>query len=172
MQQQNPQTGCFDLPQDQSECDCPDKKEHRGGKAFAVGILLHSLIRFDEACPADDPERKQAETVIVRAADWLLDSSWNEEKKGFRYKTGCPKYADSGSYSILTIEGIAYAGELTGNPRYLEFLNRTLPPELCKVSGSGPSAGNSSRRRIVRPPRAVLYSKNTKNPPRWKNQKK
>ena len=137
---QNPETGCFDLPQDQTECDCPDKKEHRGGKAFAVGVLLHSLVRFSESVP-DTESRETSQKIIVRAANWLLDESWNEAKMGFRYKTGCPKFADSGWYSILVTEGIAKAGEITGDPRYPEFLLRTLPEPLKAVSGTGRSCG-------------------------------
>ncbi|MDD4540413.1 MAG: hypothetical protein PHT80_15500, partial [Lentisphaeria bacterium] len=135
---QDHETGCFDLPQDQSECDCPDKKEHRGGKAFATGVLLHSLARLYEV--DRDPAVKD---VIVNCADWLLDYSWNEKARGFRYKTGCPKYANGGWYSIIVTEGIAYAGELTGNPRYIEFLARTVGPQLRKSTGSGYSAGKN-----------------------------
>lgn len=139
---QNSVTGCFDLPQDQSECDCPDKKEHRGGKAFATGILLHALIRYAETVP-DEDQKELARRTIVRCADWLLDYSWNEEKMGFRYKTGCPKYLDHGWYSTLVTEGLAYAGETTGNPRYAEFLLRTLPPQLKRTSGTGRGCGKS-----------------------------
>ncbi|MDQ0291777.1 hypothetical protein [Oligosphaera ethanolica] len=135
---QNPDTGCFDLPQDQSECECPDKKEHRGGKAFATGVLLHSLARLYEV--DQDPAVKD---VIVNCADWLLDHSWNEKARGFRYKTGCPKFANGGWYSIIVTEGIAYAGELTGDPRYVEFLARTVGPQLRKATGSGYSAGKN-----------------------------
>lgn len=153
---QNPETGCFDLRQDQSECDCPDKKEHRGGKAFAVGVLLHSLIRFAETTP-DAQERELAQTILVRAADWLLDVSWNEEKKGFRYKTGCPKYADSGWYSILVTEGIAYAGKVTQNPRYTDFLLRTMPEPIKKTSGSSRGSGKSFSQLHRQTPHALYY---------------
>ncbi|MDD3588171.1 MAG: hypothetical protein PHQ75_13390, partial [Thermoguttaceae bacterium] len=135
---QNPVTGCFDLRQDQSECDCPDKKEHRGGKAFAVGVLLHALARYYET--TNDPKVKE---TIVRCADWLLDYSWNESKSGFRYKTGCPKYANSGGYSIIVSEGIAYATEVSGNPRYIEFLDRTAGPYIVKPVGGGTGAGKT-----------------------------
>ena len=139
-QKQNPETGCFDLPQDLSECDCPDKKEHRGGKAFAVGVLMHALARYYESEP--EPARKEAiKTVIVRCADWLLDYSWNEEKFGFRYKTGCPKYQDTGWYSILVIEGLAYASEISGNERYIEFLKRTLYGPIQGESNSRAGSG-------------------------------
>lgn len=131
---QNPKTGCFDLRQDQSECECPDKKEHRGGKAFATGVLLHGLIRLYQV--TEDP---QVKVSITRCADWLLDSAWNENAKGFRYKTGCPKYANSGNYSILVIEGIAAASYLTGNKRYADFLVRTLGVPLRGTTGSGKS---------------------------------
>lgn len=149
---QNKETGCFDLPQDQSECDCPDKKEHRGGKAFAVGILLHGLIRYYEVT-----KKPEVKNVIVRCSDWLLDYSWNEEKQGFRYKTGCPKYADSGWYAILVTEGIAFTGDVTGNKRYLDFLSRTLGPELERVSGTGRACGKEFSQRFRQIPHALYY---------------
>ncbi|MBR5711197.1 MAG: hypothetical protein IKX40_10610 [Thermoguttaceae bacterium] len=155
---QNPETGCFDLAQDQTECDCPDKKEHRGGKAFAVGVLLHGLARYYETEP--DPERKeQIKTVLVRCADWLLDYSWNEEKQGFRYKTGCPKYADSGWYSILVAEGLAYASEISGNPRYREFLVRTLGEPIKAVSGTGKASGKDFTQKHRQTPHALYWLK-------------
>ena len=155
---QNPETGCFDLPQDQTECDCPDKKEHRGGKAFAVGVLLHGLARYYETEP--DPARKeQIKTVIVRCADWLLDCSWNEEKQGFRYKTGCPKYEDSGWYSILVAEGLAYASEISGNPRYRDFLVRTLGKPIQNVSGTGKASGKDFSQKHRQTPHALYWLK-------------
>lgn len=155
---QNPETGCFDLRQDQTECDCPDKKEHRGGKAFAVGVLLHGLARYYETEP--DPARKeQIKTVIVRCADWLLDYAWNEEKQGFRYKTGCPKYADSGRYSILVAEGLAFASEITGNPRYRDFLIRTLAEPVKAVSGSGKASGKDFTQKHRQTPHALYWLK-------------
>ena len=152
LSKQNPETGCFDLPQDQSECDCPDKKEHRGGKAFATGVLMHGLARYYEA--TQKPEAKQS---IVRCADWLLDYSWNESAKGFRYKTGCPKYADSGWYAVIVTEGIAYAGELTGNSRYRDFLVRTLGVELGQTTDSSPSSGKNFSQRFRHIPHTLFY---------------
>ena len=136
--QQNQQTGCFDLPQDQSECDCPDKAEHRGGKPFATGVLMHGLIRLYEA--TGDPEVKD---VIVKIVDWLLDTAWNPRVNGWRYKTGCPKYANGGSYSILTVEGITYASILTGNPKYAQFVADTIGKSLRKNTGTGYGCGKS-----------------------------
>jgi hypothetical protein len=152
LSKQNPKTGCFDMPQDVSECDCPDRGEHIGGKAFAVGVLLHGLARYYEA--TNKPEVKQC---IVRCADWLLDYSWNESVNGFRYKTGCPKYANSGWYAVIVTEGIAYAGELTGNPRYVDFLARTLGVELSKATGSSPGSGKEFSQRFRHIPHSLYY---------------
>lgn len=149
---QNPETGCFDLRQDQTECDCPDKKEHRGGKPFATGVLLHGLARLYEV--DQDPDVK---TAIVRCANWLIDYAWNEEHGGFRYKTGCPKYENMGRYSILVIEGILYASEITDNPRYRKFIERTLGPHLKKTSGSGPGSGKSFTQMYRQTPHALFY---------------
>ena len=135
---QDPVTGGWRMHQDQSECDCPDKKNHIGGKAFASGVLLHGLVMVDQAAP--DPRIQKS---IARACDWLLDYSWNEEKKGFRYKTGCPKYQDSGWYTPLVTDGIAYAYEVTKDARYKDFLLRTLPAAVQNRTGSGRAAGKS-----------------------------
>ncbi len=149
---QDKETGCFNLPQDQSECNCPDKKEHRGGKAFAVGILMHGLIRYYEV--TKNPEVRN---VVVRCCDWLLDYSWNEEKHGFRYKTGCPKYANSGWYSILVTEGIGFSGDVTGDKRYLDFLVRTIGPELTNTSGTGLACGKEFDQRFRQIPHTLYY---------------
>ena len=96
---------------------------------------------------------------MVRCADWLLDYSWNEEKQGFRYKTGCPKYADSGWYSILVAEGLAYASEISGNPRYREFLVRTLGEPIQAVSGTGKASGKDFSQKHRQTPHALYWLK-------------
>ncbi|MDO4569051.1 MAG: hypothetical protein Q4D38_01540 [Planctomycetia bacterium] len=154
--QQNPETGCFDLPQDQTECDCPDKKEHRGGKAFAVGMLLHGLGRYYEQEP-DPARRERIETVMVRCADWLLDSAWNEGKGGFRYKTGCPKYADHAWYSILVIDGLAHTSAISGDRRYLDFVVRTAGQPLGAFSREGRGSGKDFTQKFRQTPLALYW---------------
>ncbi|OQC13434.1 MAG: GDSL-like Lipase/Acylhydrolase [Lentisphaerae bacterium ADurb.Bin082] len=137
---QNPVTGCLDLPQDQSECDCPDKRAHRGGKAFATGVMLHGLSLYHQF--GDPADAEMTREVIVRCADWLLDHAWDRDNYGFRYKTGCPKYAVGRGFTLIVTEGIAYAGVISGNPRYLEFLKTYAGRPLARaVSGSGYSSG-------------------------------
>ncbi|MEW6357864.1 MAG: hypothetical protein AB1696_16135 [Planctomycetota bacterium] len=149
---QDPETGCWRMRQDRSECDCG--VDHIGGKAFAAGVLLHGLTMYDRACP--DPKVKQS---IVRGADWLIDHSWNEAKQGFRYKTGCPKYYDQGWYTTLVTDGIAYAYEITKNNKYKDFLLRTLPVPISKRTGSGRAAGKSFTGNFHNLPHALYYVK-------------
>ncbi len=132
---QDDETGGWRMRQGPPECSCPDAP-HVGGKAFATGVLLHGMMMVDRVTP--DPQLKQS---LVRGADWLLDYSWNEAKQGFRYKTGCPKYADHGWYTPLVTDGIAYAYEITKDDRYRDFLLRTLHIPIDKTTGSGPSSG-------------------------------
>lgn len=148
---QDPATGGWRMPQGPPECECPDTP-HIGGKAFAAGVLLHGLAMVDRVMP--DPRVKQS---LVRGADWLLDVSWNEAKAGFRYKTGCPKYADSGWYTTLVTDGIAYAYELTRDARYRDFLLRTLPAPAAKATGSGPSSGKDFASHFRHLPHALYY---------------
>lgn len=131
---QDPETGGWRMPQTRGECDCPDAP-HIGGKTFATGILLRGLVQFDARCP--DPKVKHA---IVRACDWLMAHAWNAERGGFRYKTGCPKYANGASLGIhaaLVTEGLAYASEISGDPKYRTFLLTWLPKLLKSRSGNG-----------------------------------
>jgi hypothetical protein len=150
---QDPDTGGWRMPQGPPECECPDAP-HIGGKAFAAGMLLHGLIMVDRVLP--DARVKES---IVRGVDWLLDVSWNEEKEGFRYKTGCPKFANGGWYTPLVTNGIAYAYELTRNPRYREFLLRTLPKPLGRITGNGPSSGKDFASHFRHLPHALYHVK-------------
>ena len=134
--QLNPKTGCYDLPQDPTECDCPDKTKHRGGKPFAMGILMHGLIRLYETTGDKD-----IKDVLLKNVGWLMDTAWNPKAFGWRYRTGCPKYANGGSYSVLATEGIAYASVLTGNKKYAQFVADTIGRALRRRAGTGPGCG-------------------------------
>ena len=135
------------------ECDCPDAP-HVGGKAFATGVLLHGMMMVDRVAP--NPQLKQS---LVHGADWLLEHSWNETKQGFRYKTGCPKYADHGWYTPLVTDGIAYAYELTKDDRYRDFLLQTLPVPIGKTTGSGLSSGKDFASHFRHLPHTLYFMK-------------
>jgi PcRGLX-like N-terminal RIFT barrel domain len=91
-----------------------------GGKAFAVGILSHGLLRYVEQEPEERPEVRD---MLVRGADWLMNDAWNPGK-GFRYITNAPNYRDAGGRGmtcLLNAEIIAYAYDETQDPKYLAF---------------------------------------------------
>ncbi len=115
--QQNPKTGGLDLEQDASECTCMDRKEHIGGKPFAVGVLMHSIGKYYEI--SGDKEAKKS---LILMADWLLNYAYDSENGNFRYKTGCPQYSKGTWFPKIITEGIAYAGYLSKNSKYCEFL--------------------------------------------------
>ena len=148
---QDPETGGWRMRQGPPECDCPDAP-HIGGKAFATGVLLHGLMMVDRVSP--DAKVKES---LVRGVDWLLDHSWNEEKQGFRYKTGCPKYVNHGWYTPLVTDSIAYAYELTKDDRYRDFLLRTIPVPASKVTGSGRSSGKNFASHFRHLPHALHF---------------
>jgi len=117
---QNPEHGGWDMPQGPPECD----ERHLGGKSFATGILLCGLAMYEAAAAQEEGWEPSAEAVrqsIVRAADWLVEKAWNAGKQGFRYKTNCPKYADSadqGATCALTVQGLAWAYAWGGDERH------------------------------------------------------
>ena len=131
---QDPDTGGWRMRQGPPECDCPDAP-HTGGKTFAVGILLRGLVMLDVNAP--DPQVKRC---IMRACDWLMNHAWNEEKFGFRYKTGCPKFIPGGGLGTsasVVAEGLAYASEITGDPKYRSFLLRFLAQVMRSRASNG-----------------------------------
>ena len=131
---QDPDTGGWRMRQGPPECDCADAP-HIGGKTFAVGILLRGLVMVDASAP--DPEVKQC---LVRACDWLMNHAWCEEAFGFRYKTGCAKFADRGGLgtsAALVAEGLAYASEITGDAKYRDFMLRWIGNVMQSSSSFG-----------------------------------
>lgn len=119
-----------------------------GGKAFAVGILSHGLMRYIEQEPED---RQDVREMLVRAADWLMNESWNPGK-GFRYITNAPNHADRGHRGIscaLNAEIIAFAYEETGDSTYLEFWKEMMQGVLDdKSHGMGKPFTQMTRQTI------------------------
>ncbi len=145
LEKQDPETGGWRMPQGHGECECPDagKETHMGGKAFAVGILMYGLVLYDQTCPS--PEVKKS---IIGGADWLMNHSWNKQRRGFRYKTGCAKYLNEGSVGgtgSLVADGIAYAHELTKDPKYKDFLLSWLSAVMTGAAKNGKSYAQLTR---------------------------
>ena len=127
---QDPVGGGWLLPQPPSECD---GKVSLGGKAFATGILLYGMMRYDLVEP-----REEVKHSIVEACRWLVEQMWIEEKSGFRYKTGCEKYrneANSSTTVAVCLPGLAYGYALSGDPRFAHVLNKSYHA-LCGNRGS------------------------------------
>ena len=109
-----------------------------GGKAFAVGILTHGILRYLEQEPDDRPDIRQ---MLVRGADWLMNESWNPGK-GFRYISRAPNYRDDGRRGVtclLNAETIAFAYEKTRDEKYLAFWRDMMRDPFGSISGMGKS---------------------------------
>lgn len=136
LQKHDPAGGGWLLPQPASECD---GKQGVGGKAFATGILLYGLMRYDLVEP-----RAEVKDCIVNACRWLVEQAWNEEKVGFRYKTGCDKYrddTDEGPSSALCLPGLMYGYKLSGDQRFLQVVQKALPKVCQYRDKNGKQAG-------------------------------
>lgn len=107
-----------------------------GGKAFAVGILSHGLLRYLEQEPKPRPD---VERMLIRGADFLRDHAW-VPGKGFRYISHLKYHADKprrGGSEGLNAELVAFAYERTRDERYRAFLNDMFAGQFDK-----PSSGN------------------------------
>lgn len=107
-----------------------------GGKAFAVAVLSHGLLRYleQETRPRPDVER-----MLVRGADFLRDYAW-VPGRGFRYISHLAYHADKprrGATEGMNAELVAFAYEKTGDPKYLELLR-----DLLAGFGEGSPGGN------------------------------
>jgi len=117
IERQDPETGGWLHTPPRNETD---GQAVLGGKAFAVGILSHGLLRYLAQEPQDRPDVR---AMLVRGADWLMNESWNPGK-GFRYISNAPNYRDTGGRGItsyLNADIISFAYEETGDPKYLAF---------------------------------------------------
>ncbi len=131
LEKQDPVEGGWLLPQNRSECDHPPP--HLGGKSFATGVLLYGLMRYNLIEPREDVKR-----AILQACGWLVEQAWNPSKQGFRYKTGCDRYADSadsGATAALCIAPLAYGWQLTKDPRFRDVLLISFT-KMCEHTGS------------------------------------
>jgi|GEM_PF-1671397 len=119
-----------------------------GGKAFAVGILSHGLLRYLEQEPRPRPD---VERMLVRGADFLRDYAW-VPGRGFRYISHLKYHADKprrGGSEGLNAELVAFAYEKTHDEKYNAFLKDMLTGYFDKsVGGNGKSFSMSTRQTI------------------------
>ncbi len=136
-----------------------------GGKAFAVGVLTHGLMRYLEIEPRDRPDVR---AMLVRGADWLMNESWNPGK-GFRYITNAENHRDGGSRgisSLLNAEIIAFAYEETGDKKYLDFWQDMMAGQIGgRINGMGKSFTQSIRQTIYGLDRIRAWGINTTDVP-------
>ncbi|MCC7493566.1 MAG: hypothetical protein IT204_14525 [Fimbriimonadaceae bacterium] len=114
--------------------DETDGEEVMGGKAFAVGILTHGILRYLEQEPQPRPEVRR---MLVRGADWLMNESWNPGR-GFRYISNARAYRDTGGKgvtSLLNVEPVVFAFEETKDARYLHFAQEMIAGQLDSSPG-------------------------------------
>lgn len=133
--------------------ECLHTPPHIGGKAFAVGILLHGLMMYDLIEPS--PEVKDC---IVRAARWLERDSWNHETHAFRYISTCPTFdrpRGNGSTDFTVTSGLAYAVTLSRDPK----LKALLLDSLSRALKSGVGAGKDYAMDIRQTPYALYILK-------------
>ncbi len=119
-----------------------------GGKAFAVAILSHGLLRYLEQEPRPRPD---VERMLVRGADFLRDHAW-VPGKGFRYISHLQYHAGKprrGATEGMNAELVAFAYETTRDPKYLELLNEMLAGHFDKSpSGNGKSFSQAVRQTV------------------------
>ena len=113
---------------------CRCEPRHRGNAGFMVAVLLSGL-KYTH----DVTGEERIKECIIRGAHYLLDETYSESVKGFRY-TSCPKTAYRAGASPLMVEGIARAYLWTKDARLGRVLTEALPRG---AGGSGYGKGFS-----------------------------
>lgn len=125
-----------------------DNVRVRGGKAFAVGILSHGILRYLEHEPNDRPDVRR---MLLRGADWLINEAW-VPGQGFRYITNAPNWKDRGRRgitSLLNAEVIAWAYQETKDQKYVAFWKDMMAGVLDGMSsGMGKAFTQTTRQTI------------------------
>ena len=121
-----------------AHCRC-DPPRHTGNASFAVGILLVGLKSYHQA--TGDPRVAES---IVRAADFLIDSTWIEEARGFR-STSCPHTKVSSDNFQNGLAGICYAWRISRKPRFEHVLRQATPGAIEALHSHGRSLSSQMR---------------------------
>lgn len=100
-------------------CQC--EPHHRGNAGFMVAILLSGLKYYHDV--TGDPQVKDA---IIRGAHYLLEETYSDQVKGFRY-TSCPATGYRPGAMPLMMEGVARAYLWTRGERFRRVLTESLP---------------------------------------------
>jgi hypothetical protein len=119
-------------------CQCVPR--HRGNAGFMVAVLLSGLKYYYDVIP--DPRVRQC---LILGARGLLDETYSDEVKGFRY-TSCPNTRYSPGASPLMVEGVARAHLWTRDERFRRVLAESLP---LGAGGSGYGKGFSMYYRMA-----------------------
>lgn len=135
-----------------------------GGKAFAVGILSHGIMRYLEQEPEPRPDVRH---MLVRGADWLMNESWIPGK-GFRYITNAPNYRDTGARGLtcqLVAEHVAWAYDETGDQKYLDFWKEVTAGMFdSPLNGMGKAFTQGTRQTVYALDRARKWGVNEVEP--------
>ena len=110
-------------------CQCEPR--HRGNAGFMIAVFLADMKYYHDV--TGDPELKEA---IIRSAHNLLDETYSNETRGFRY-TSCPNTGYRPSASTLMVEGVSRAYLWTGDERFGQMLRESLPIAAGSSYGKG-----------------------------------
>lgn len=122
----NPERGWV-VPLAHGHCNHPPGHGHEGNVPFMEGLTLGGLARYHRV--TGDPAVLKAMTAGV---DQMIRECWQEDLKTFRY-TACPD-SSKRLYDLfmLTVEGIAYEAQRTGNAEHLRILREGFRAALPK----------------------------------------
>lgn len=119
-------------------CECEPR--HRGNAGFMVAVLLAGLKYYH-----DVTEEARVKESIIQGAHYLLEETYSDEVKGFRY-TSCPNTRYTAGASPLMVEGVARAYLWTQDERFRRVLTEALPRG---AGGSGYGKGFSMYYRMA-----------------------
>ena len=121
-----------------AHCHC-EPPRHMGNAGFMVGILLVGLKLFHQATGD-----QRAADSIIRAAKFLVDDMWDEERAGFR-STSCPHARVSTDNFQHGLAGLSYAWRLSGDPELGDIVRRSVPNAIEALQAHGRILGSQLR---------------------------
>jgi hypothetical protein len=119
---------------------CRCEPRHRGNAGFMVAVLLSGLKYYHDV--TQDPRVREA---IIQGAHYLLEETYSDETRGFRY-TSCPETSYGTGSTPLMVEGVARACLWTRDDRFRRVLTEALP---LGAGGSGYGKGFSMYYRMA-----------------------
>jgi len=123
----DPEAGLWVRKLSGGHCRC--EQPHYGEAGFMAGVLMTALKYFYLATGDEEVAER-----IVKIANFIVDTMYDPEQRGFRY-TSCPKTGVTLTSAMIMGNGLAFAANYSGDKRLMELTREQFARGFVAFAG-------------------------------------